>query len=122
MRLHLTLSEPLAKAAKRRRKDLKYRTDSEYIAGLVRYDCQTQKEHHISQEFAALDGWERDRLDAAILRQVESGVGIHGSWIEARIDASVKKHLDAGHVPTPKQVASDIARDIADGVAAGAPK
>lgn len=119
MRLHLTYSDPLAKAAKRRRKDLKYRTDSEYHAALVRYDCQTLKDHHISQEFAALDGWERDRLDAAILRQVESGKGIHGSWLEARIDASVKKHLDAGHVPTPKQVASDLARDYAEGVGLG---
>ncbi len=108
----ITLSDDLYAAAELLRKRRKYRTLTEYIAGLIRYDGQSQKEHHLTAEWAALSGYERDRLDTAILRQVESGQGLHGSWLENTIEDIVKKHLAAGETPGTKEVAAELAKQI----------
>lgn len=122
-RITITLSEDLAQAAELLRKRRKYRTMSEYLAALVRYDGQSQREHHLTAEWAALTGYERDRLDAAILRQVQSGEGLRGSWLEALIQEIVARRVAAGGAPpTTREVAAELAQRIADGVPAGKKK
>jgi Arc/MetJ-type ribon-helix-helix transcriptional regulator len=111
-RFTVTLSDDLHEAAEMLRKARKYRSLSEYVAALVRYDGQSQREHHLTAEWAALDGYERDRLDNAILRQVKSGEGLRGSWLEARIAEIVKKHLAEGKTPSTKEVATELAREV----------
>jgi len=113
-RITITASDELAEAIEILRRRRHYRTISEYFVALARYDGQTQREHHLTNEWAALTGYERDRLDAGILRLVQGGKGIRGSWIEACIDESIKRHLDAGHTPTAKEVAADVAQKIAE--------
>lgn len=110
----VTLTDDLAEAAEILRLRRRYRSFSEYVNGLIRYDGQSQKEHHLTADWAALDGYERDRLDAAILEQVKSGKGVLGSWLEAKIHEIVKRHIEAGTVPTKKQVASELAHKISD--------
>jgi len=112
-RITITLSDALHTASDLLRKRRKYRTLSEYFAALARYDGQSQREHHLTAEWAALSGYERDALDAAILRQVESGQGLRGSWLESRIEEIVKRHLAAGHTPATKEVAAELAEEIA---------
>lgn len=111
-RVTITLSDDLHEAAELLRKARKYRTTTEYVQGLIRYDGQSQREHHLTAEWAALSGYERDRLDAAILRQVQSGKGVRGSWLEARIEEIVKRHLAAGETPMTKQVAAELAQEL----------
>jgi hypothetical protein len=111
-RTTITLSDCLYEAAELLRKRRKYRTLGEYFAALTRYDGQSQRDHLLTADWAALTGYERDRLDAAILLLVQSGKGIKGSWLEARIEDSVKRHLAAGHIPTVGEVASDLALGI----------
>jgi metal-responsive CopG/Arc/MetJ family transcriptional regulator len=113
-RITITLSDDLHAAANLLRKRRKYRTLSEYFAALARYDGQSQRDHHLTAEWAAMSGHERDRLDAAILRQVETGKGVRGSWLEARIDECVKRHLAAGQTPTTTEVAVELAQKIAE--------
>jgi Arc/MetJ-type ribon-helix-helix transcriptional regulator len=108
-RITITLSDSLAEAAEMLRKKRRYRSASEYIQGLIRYDGQTQKEHHLSAEYAAMSPWERDRLDDAILRQVQSGKGVKGSWLEARIREAVKSLSDKnGRAPTEDEVVEEL--------------
>lgn len=107
-RITVTLSDDLAAAAELLRKRRKYRTASEYVAALIRYDGQTQREHHLTGEWAALSPYERDRLDAAILKQVESGKGARGSWLEATIEEIILMHLKKGQPPTTREVASEL--------------
>jgi Arc/MetJ-type ribon-helix-helix transcriptional regulator len=111
-RITVTLSDALATAAEALRKRRKYRTASEYVAALIRYDGQTQREHHLTAEWAALTGYERDKLDEAILRQVESGKGVRGSWLEATIEEIVLRHLKSGQPPTTKEVAAELAAKL----------
>ena len=109
----ITLSDDLFEVMEILRKRRKYRTPSEYIQGLIRYDGQSQKEHHLTAEWAAITGYERDRLDAGILNLVKTGKGRLGSWLEARIEAIVKEQLAAGKTPTKKAVAQALAEEIA---------
>jgi len=111
-RITISLSDELAAAVELLRKRRRYRTASEYFVALARYDGQTQRDHHLTAEWAALSGYERDRLDAAILRQVETGAGLKGSWLEHRIEEIVRRHLAAGHTPAAREVATDLAREL----------
>ena len=112
-RITITLSDDLFTASEHLRKRRRYRTASEYIQALIRYDGQTQREHHLTAEWAALSPYERDALDAAILRQVNSGEGVRGSWLEARINAIVQERLEAGRTPETREVATELAQDLA---------
>ena len=112
-RFSITLSDDLYEAVKILMKRRKYRTLTEYLAALARYDGQSQREHHLTAEWAAMEGHERDALDARILALVQSGKGVTGSWLEARIATIIKEHLAHDHVPTKKEVATQLARDIA---------
>jgi Arc/MetJ-type ribon-helix-helix transcriptional regulator len=114
-RITITLSDDLAEAADLLRKRRRYRSASEYIQGLIRYDGQSQRDHHLTAEWAAFSPYERDALDAAILRQVKSGKGVRGSWLEARIEEIVKAHLAGGGKPATKDVAAELAKGIAEG-------
>lgn len=111
-RITITLSDDLFAASENLRKRRRYRTASEYIQALIRYDGQTQREHHLTAEWAALSPHERDLLDAAILRQVNSGEGVRGSWLEARINAIVQERLEAGRTPATQEVAAALAQDL----------
>lgn len=111
-RIPATVSDDLYEAAEILRKRRRYRNKSEYVQGLIRYDAQTQRDHHLTAEWAALSPHERDRMDAALLRQVQSGEGIKGSWLEHRIEDIVKRHMEKGEAPTVKQVAGELAQTI----------
>lgn len=106
----VTMSDELFRAMELRRKKLKvYRSPSELVNGLVRYDCEVQKEHYVSGNYASLSPSERDHLDAAILEQVESGKGIRGSWLEKRIKEAVAKvSQETGREPTKEEVLQEL--------------
>lgn len=108
------LSDDLHEAMEILRKRRKYRGHSEYLAALIRYDGQTQKEHHLTTEWAALSPAERDMLDASILKLVQSGEGKRGSWLEAAIVDIVRQQLAAGNVPDKKQVAAELAKRLGE--------
>ena len=114
-RITITLSDDLFEAADLLRKRRRYRSASEYVQGLIRYDGQAQKDHHLTAEWAAFSPYERDALDAAILRQVKSGKGVRGSWLEARIEEIVKAHPAAGKTPATRDVAAELAKGIGEG-------
>jgi Arc/MetJ-type ribon-helix-helix transcriptional regulator len=112
-RFTISMSDDLFEAAELLRKRRKYRTQSEYIAGLVRYDGQSQRDHLLTAEWAALSGYERDALDAAILQQVKTEKGVRGSWLEHRIEEIVKRYYEAGkEPPTIKEVATHLAHEL----------
>lgn len=113
-RFTVTLSDDLYEAMLILRKRRKYRGKSEYLTALIRYDGQAQKEHLLTSEWAALSPPERDQLDAAILRQVKSGKGVLGSWLEATISDIVRAHVAAGRTPNVKQVALEVAQRIGE--------
>lgn len=110
------LSESLFEAAEilRKRAGRHYRSKSEYVQNLIRYDAQTQRDHLLTAEWAALSGYERDALDAALLRQVQSGEGIRGSWLEARIEEIVTRLLAEQRNPSVQAVAGELARVTLD--------
>lgn len=113
-RFSVTLSDDLYEAAEILRKRNKYRGLSEYFQGLTRYDGQSQREHFLTSEWAALSGEERDLLDKGILERVKKGEGVRGSWLIHRIEAIVEAYLlKHGKAPDPKEVAGRLARDIA---------
>lgn len=70
----ITFSEDLATAADILRKRRKLRSISEYVQCLVRDDGQKQEKNDEFHCVAIMSGYERDRFDAGILRQVRSGV------------------------------------------------
>lgn len=112
-RFTITISDDLFEAAELLRKRRHYRTQSEYIQGLVRYDGQSQRDHLLTAEWAALTGIERDKLDEAILKQVKTEKGVRGSWLECQIDKIVRSYYEAGKpAPTTKQVAKELGRKI----------
>lgn len=109
----VNLSDDLYEAMELLRQRRKYRPGSEYLAALIRYDGQTQREHSLTTEWAALSPTERDMLDANILALVKSGKGQRGSWLEATIVDIVKAELSRGNVPEKRQVAAELAKRIA---------
>jgi hypothetical protein len=111
----ITFSDALFAAAKILSKRRKYRGIPEYLNALVRYDGQTQRDHVLTDEWAAMDAAERDRLDEAILRQVKTGKGVRGSWLEARMEAIIRKIMaERTEPPTVKEVTHELARAIAE--------
>lgn len=112
----ITLSDDLNTVAEIRRKQLGYRTKREYVEGLIRYDGITMKEHRVTAIWAAMDGHERDAMDAAILRQVKSGRdGEHRSYLEAEIRRAVAELQMTGVDPTTQAVAKKVSKRIAEG-------
>jgi len=93
----------------------RYRTLSEYVQGLVRYDAQTQRDHTLSSEWASLNPREQSFLDAALLELVKSGTGMKGTVMERYIRDFVQKAFEAGKPePTIEQVAMALGRSIGD--------
>lgn len=112
----ITLSDDLNTVAEIRRKQLGYRSKREYVEGLIRYDGITMKDHLVTAIWAAMDGHERDAMDATILRQVTSGRdGEHRSFIQEEIRRAVAELQMAGIDPTTKAVAKKVAKRIAEG-------
>lgn len=112
-RITVTLSDDLHEASELLRRKNRYRTLSEYIQNLVRYDAQSQREHLLTAEWAALSPAERDMLDARLLALVKSGKGVRGSWLEARIEAIVTRIFDErGANMTKAQIVEMLAREI----------
>lgn len=108
----VTLSEDLGKAAEILKKQNRYRTLSEYVNGLIRYDAMVQRPHRLSKEHAAMTAYERDALDADLFKQVKSGKGAKGSMFEARIEEAVRRLVEeTGMIPTKNEVAERLAKD-----------
>lgn len=115
VRKNLTFSPSLLQAMEALKHRHKYRTLSEYVQGLVRYDAQTQRDHTLSAEWASLDHEEQSFLDAAFLALVESGQGIKGTVLEDHIRHFVQSSFAAQKPePTIKEVAMAIGRAIGD--------
>lgn len=70
-RVTITLSEPLYEVAEILRRKNKYRSMSEYFVALVRCDSKDHCRHDELTTVASLNGYERDRLDAAILNSIK---------------------------------------------------
>ena len=115
VRKNLTFSPFLLKAMELLRIRHKYRTLSEYVQGLVRYDAQTQRDHTFSTEWASLNPREQSLLDAALLDLVKSGEGLNGKVIGAYMREFVQKAFAAGKPePTVEQVAVALGRTIGE--------
>jgi hypothetical protein len=113
-RIHPTFSDDLYEAAELLRERRMYRNVSEYLAGLVRYDAISQREHLLTAEWAALGGHERDLLDAGLLEKVKSGETVRGSWLKAQIHDIVKEIYgrDPEKPPTIPEVAKELGRKL----------
>lgn len=79
---------PVAKECIRRER---YRSMSELVASFLRHWGLSQQPHSLTGEWAALDGHERDAIDARIRALVESGKNQRGSWLKARIYECIKE-------------------------------
>lgn len=79
---------PIAKECIRRER---YRSMSELFASFIRHWAVSQQPHSMTGEWAALDGAERDEIDAKLRAMVESGEGIKGSWIKKVIYDAIKE-------------------------------
>lgn len=106
----ITFSDALYKAADILRSRRRYRTLTEFLTALVRYDAQTQKDHVFTEEWASLNGDERDRLDAGLLAMVESGKGVRGSWLIAQIGEIIDIVWSQEERPDPDSVAKELAK------------
>lgn len=93
---------PIAKECIRRER---YRSMSELFASFLRHWAVSQQAHAMTGEWAAMDGPERDKIDAGLRDLVESGKGIKGSWIKAIIYDAIKEINGAdAKSPTVDQV------------------
>jgi len=91
----------------------RYRNLTEFITALVRFDAQTLRDHVMTEEWAALSGEERDRLDAGLLERVKQWKPARGSWLMAKLEAIIKivlEFVQAGKEPTPELVAKELAK------------
>jgi Arc/MetJ-type ribon-helix-helix transcriptional regulator len=88
---------PIAKECIRRER---YRSMSELFASFIRHWAVSQQAHAMTGEWAALDGQERDKLDAGLRALVDSGKGEKGSWIKAQIYDAIKE-LNGPDAKTP---------------------
>ena len=88
---------PIAKECIRRER---YRSMSELFASFIRHWAVSQQPHSMTGEWAALDGAERDAIDAKLRAMVESGEGIKGSWIKKVIYDAIKE-LNGPDAKTP---------------------
>lgn len=115
VRKNLSFSSFLLEAMELLRTRHRYRTMSEYVQGLVRYDAQTQRDHTLSSEWASLHPKEQCFLDAALLELVKSGRGLKGTIIEGHVLGFVQSAFHAGKPePTIEQVALALGRAIGD--------
>lgn len=107
----VTLSNELGETAEILKKRNRYRTLSEYVNGLIRYDAMVQRPHRLSKEHATMTLSERDMLDADLLKQVKTGKGLRGSMFEARVEEAVRKLTEeTGMIPTKDEVAEWLAK------------
>src|SRR4051812_47311749 len=62
-----------------------YKTKTEYLTGLIRYDLLTRKPHAATSGISALSRAEQDKIDDEIARMFHDGETLNGSWFEHRI-------------------------------------
>ncbi len=114
-RFTVNISDELYEAMQILKKRNRYRSDSEIVCALIRYDAQCQKEHYLTIAWAAMTPAERDLLDKALLKQVKSGAGIRSSWIDSKIKEAAKNHIKShGTEPTTHDIGAQLAKDIVE--------
>ncbi len=77
-----------------------YRTKTEYLVGLIRYDLLTRKPHTATAGISELSRAEQDRIDDEIARMFQSGETLNGSWFEHR----VKEAAAAANLPVQRVI------------------
>ena len=70
-----------------------YKSLSEYVLGLVRYDLLTRRQHAATAGIAELPRSEQDKVDDELAALFAKGETLGGSWFEARLQEAVQ---DAG--------------------------
>lgn len=112
-RRYLTLTNALDEAAEILLRRRHYRDFPEYVRSMIRYDGQTQMDHHLTAEWAAMTGEEQDRLDEGILAMVKAGKKVRGSWLLSRLEIItdiVWAFVESGQKPSPELVAKELAK------------
>lgn len=113
-RYYVSLSGELLEAAELLRARRKYRSASEYMAALIRYDALTQQDHLFSGEWAALAPAERDKLDANLLAQVKAAKSARGSLLRKLIYEAIKAmNGPDAKTPTIEEVIKKMAERMA---------
>ena len=79
------LSHPLVEALELRSAHLGYRSATELIEALCRYDCATQSAHGVTTTWAKLTPQEQDELDERLLERVKAKRGMKATEV-AKID------------------------------------
>lgn len=113
-RISAVLSDPLYEIAKELRKRNRYRSWPEVLQGFLRYWALTQADHHLSTEWAAMTGPERDALDAGLLEALRNKEVTKGSWLKSEIFAAVDEWIRENEsYPRTKPIAEKLAKRVA---------
>lgn len=80
------LPADLDAAASLRAKALGYRTLTDYIRGLIRYDLLVQGAHTVTLPISHMPLSEQDRVDAKLLRLTQDGEGERGQLLQRIIE------------------------------------
>jgi hypothetical protein len=100
----LKLSASLKAAADLRAKRLGYRSRSDYIRNLMRYDMLVQGGHDVTLPLSKLEPAVQDRIDAELLSLTERGEGQRGQLL-ARL---IERVVTAGADPNGANIARTI--------------
>ena len=82
----LRLPADLAEAAEIRAKLLGYKSWTDYLKALIRYDLMIQGPHTITLPISHSRPEEQDALDADLLERCRNGEGTRGQWLEKAIE------------------------------------
>ena len=115
-RVYATLSDDLHEAAEILRFRRRYRDLAEVIRNFFRYDCLIQRDHHLTNDWAAMSAAEQDAFDAGLLRKVKEEKAAPSSWLEKLIDDRIKLAIEGGRIPTTKEIAAEVAREVVNKV------
>lgn len=99
-RLSLQINEDLEAIAKMCMRTNGYRSHSEHYASNIRHWALAQQPHSLTAEWTSLEPEERDDIDSALRKMVESGIGAKGSWLNKMIYDAIKE-LNGEHAKTP---------------------
>lgn len=103
---------PVAKECIRREK---LRSMSELFVSFLQHWGVSQQPFSLTSDWPALDGEERDALNAGVRALVESGQGQRGSWLKAEIYRAIKE-LNGAEAKSP--TVDQVLRRLPDNVRA----
>ena len=85
----LRLPADLAEAAEVRASQLGYRSWTDYLKGLMRYDLMVHGSHFVTLPISLESLHKQDHLDAELLENCKKGVGVRGEFLKRVLEEVV---------------------------------